>query len=160
MILDAAGSPFDGGVPVTEWLGNISWKRDEVHTSTSMSQAVALSGKINSDVFMGCAIGTLILKVTGEEKWEGTYHFWTFTYEMTYDKAGHDPRPLNAGLWKKVSGNRVRITEYDGTDSAQPQPLTTGGDVIPVASRPGSCNFITVEHHNTLAFATLGLPTT
>lgn len=160
LITDAAGSPFDGGVPVTDWLGTITWRRDETHSSTSQSQAVQLTGKLNSTTFMGCAAETLMLDVTGEEKWEGSYHFWTFTYTMTYDKDGWQPAPANAGLWKKVSGKRVRITEGDGTDAQQPQPLTTGGDVVPVASRPSACNFIDVDHYNTMDFADLSLPTT
>lgn len=158
MITDAAGSPFDGGVPVTDYLGTLVFTRDEVHSSTSMSQAVVLSGKMNSDVYMGCAIGTLMLDVAGEEKWEGSYHFWTFTYSMVYDKDGWQPKPANAGLYELVAGVRKRITEA-GEPTQEPQPLSVGGVVVAVASRPASCNFITVDHYNTLSFASLGLPT-
>lgn len=160
MILDAAGSPFDGGVPVTVYLGTLVFERDETHNSSKMSQAALLSGKLNSTTFMGCAPETLLLDVTGEENWEGAYHFWTFTYTMTYDKDGWQPAPANAGLYQLTSGQRVRITESDGSDTQQPQPLTALGNVVPEASRPAACNFIDVDFYPTFNFATLGLPTT
>ncbi len=160
LITDAAGTPFDGGVPVTDFLGSIDWERDETHTSSSMSQANLLTGYTNNDTFMGCAPGTLLLKVTGKEKYEGAYHFWTFSYNMTYDRNGHQPKPANAGLWEIVTGSRVRILEGDGTPTEQPQPLTTGGVQIPYAYRPALCNYVTVKHHPRMAFSSLGLPTT
>lgn len=160
LLTDAAGSPFDGGVPVTEFLGTITWTRDETHTSDSQFKAKALSGHLNSTTFMGCAAKTLLLDVKGREKWEGNYHFWTFTYLMTYDPLGWQPRPVNAGLYKKVGGKRERILEDDKTPTQEPQPLTTAGDVVPIANRPGSCNFIDVDHYPTFNFASLGLPTT
>lgn len=160
LITDAAGSPFDGGVPVTDYMGTMVFERDETHTSGSMSQAALYSGKLNSDTFMGCAPETLMLDVVGKEKWEGNYHFWTFTYTMTYDKDGWQPAPANAGLWEKVSGSRVRILEDDGTPTDEPQPLDALGAVIPVDSRPAACNFIEVDHYPTFMFSSLGLPTT
>lgn len=160
MILDAAGSPYDGGVPVTVYLGTLVFERDETHNSSKMSQAALLSGKLNSTTFMGCAPETLLLEVTGEEKYEGAYHFWTFVYTMTYDKDGWQPQPANAGLYQLVSGQRTRIEENDGTATVQPQPLTVSGTVIPEASRPAACNFIDVDFYPTFNFATLGLPTT
>lgn len=164
LITDTAGSPFDGGVPVIDFLGTMTFERDEAHSATSMSQAAILTGKINSDVFMGCAVGTLMLKVTGEEKWEGTYHYWTFVYEMTYDKDGWQPKPANAGLYQVVLEGadlvRERILESDGRPTQEPQPLTVGGGVVAFADRPDDCNFITVDHYITLDFSSLGLPTT
>lgn len=161
LITDAAGSPFDGGVPVTDYMGSMVFERDEDHDASKMSQAVLLTGKLNSVTFMGCAPGTLMLEVVGKEKWEGDYHFWTFTYTMHYDKDGHQPHPLNAGLYQKVGTQRVRILEDDGKPSQEPQPLTAfSGTVVPVANRPALCNFITVDHYNSFDFASLGLPTT
>lgn len=165
MITDAAGSPFDGGVPVTDYLGTLVFERDEVHSSTSMSQAVVLSGKINSDTYMGCSPGTLMMEVNGDEKREGSYHFWSFTYSMVYDKDGWQPRPANAGLYERHAGGVRRIT-FDGKPAQEPQPLfpstSSGrpGEMIPNTLRPAACNFIEVDHYNTLAFSSLGLPTT
>lgn len=162
LILDAAGTPVDGGVPVTDFMGTITWERDETHTSTSMSQAAVLSGKTNLTTFMGCAPNTLMLTVTSKEKWEGNYHFWTFTYTMTYKKDGWQPAPANAGLWQiGYGGERERIKEPgDDSYTQEPQPLYADGTVIPVASRPGACNFLNVLHYPRLEFADLALPTT
>lgn len=175
LIVDTAGSPYDGGIPVTDYLGTIQWTRCEAHSSSSMSQAAQYSGKLNSTTFMTCAAETLMLHVTGQEKYEGTYHFWEFTYTMTYDKDGWQPKPVNAGLYQRVEKStggfeRQRIMEGTGTSATktqEPQPLYGStssspipGSVIPVASRPGSCNFIDVDHYITFDFTTLGLPTT
>lgn len=161
LLTDKAGSPFDGGVPVTDHMGSITFERDEPHDASKISQGALLSGKMNSVTFLGCAPGTLMLVVTGTEKWEGAYHFWTFRYVMQYDKNGWQPKPANAGLYQKVSGRRVRILEDDGKPTTEPQPLTDiTGRVIPVANRPLLCNFITVDHFESFDFATLLLPTT
>jgi hypothetical protein len=158
LITDAAGSPF-GGIPVTDRLGTYTFERDEDHNAGSMSQAAQYSGKLNSVTFAGCDPETLMLDVVGEEKWEGNYHFWTFSYVMTYDKDGWQPKPANAGLYYLAGGQRKRILEIDGTGLKgvqEPQPLSAAGAVIPVASRPAACNFITVDHYITFDFADLG----
>lgn len=160
LIVDAAGSPYNGGVPVTAFLGTITWTRDELHNSLSMAQAKLLSGHLNETTFMGCEPETLMMEVVGEEKWEGDYHFWTFTYTATYDPLGWQPRPLNAGLYQKVAGKRERIMEDDDTPTQEPQPLTLAGAVVPLASRPGACNFVEVDHYYSYDFAELGLPIT
>ncbi len=160
LITDAAGSPFDGGVPVTAYLPTITWKRDEPHTSLSQAYTALYSGHLNSLTFMSCDPETLLLEVTSEEKWEGDYHFWTHTYTMTYDPLGWQPKPLNAGLYEKYASGRRRIKESDGTETQEPQPLTPGGKVIPEAARPAACNFVDVDYYPTFAFGTLGLPTT
>lgn len=158
LITDTAGSVFDGGVPVTDYLGTFIFERDEPHDAGSMSQASQLSGKLNSVTFAGCDPETLMLDVVGEEKWEGSYHYWTFTYTMTYDKDGWQPKPVNAGLYRlNATNERVRITEADGTNTQEPQPLGPSGGVIPVAARPGSCIFVDVDHYITFDFADLGL---
>lgn len=160
-ILDAAGSPFDGGVPVTDRFGQWVWERDELHSSlASVAALCSLTGSTNYDVFMGKPIGTLQIEIVAEEKYEGSYHFWTITYTVSYNPDGWNPGPLNAGLWQKVGGLRKRILEDDGKPAQEPQPLTTAGAVVPVASRPAGCNFITVTHFPTLVYSTLGLPTT
>ncbi len=164
LITDAARSAFDGGIPVTDYLGTFIFERDEIHSEGSMSQAAILSGQLNSILFAGCDPETLMLDVTGEEKWEGGYHFWTFTYTMTHDPLGWQPRPLNAGLYQLVSGRRQRILEADGTKTQEPQPLYADsftvpppGTVIPENRRPDDCRFVEVDHYDTFDFATLGL---
>lgn len=171
LITDAAGSPYDGGVPVTDYMGTFQWERDEPHTGFNMAQSQALSGKLNSATYMGHPPRTLLLEVVSREKWEGGYHFWTTTYTMTYNKGGWQPRPLNAGLYQRVAGKRVRITEEDSegkrVPTQEPQPLwpstnisPPAGSVIALASRPAACNFLDIEHHDEFDFADLGLPTT
>lgn len=160
LIVDAAGSPYDGGVPITDYWGWMEFVRNEPHSTDKMAQSVLYSGKLNSVTFMGCAPETLMLVCTGDEKYEGGYHFWTFTYTMTYNKEGWQPQPLNAGLWYLLAGVRTRITEGDGTNTLEPQPLTALGAVVPVASRPAGCTFRDIDYYNTFDFADLNLPTT
>ncbi len=164
LIVDTAGSPFDGGIPVTDYMGTFTWERDEPHTGFNLEQAHALSGKTNLTEFMGKDPGTLMLEVTSREKWEGGFHFWTTTYSMVYDKDGWNPRPLNAGLCQIVGGRRERIQEEDANKNKmptqEPQPLDALGAVIPVESRPDACIFIETDHYEPIEFADLELPTT
>lgn len=162
LITDKAGSPFDGGVPVTDFMGALNFERNEAHTGFNMQTALALSGHLNSTPFMGYAAGTLMLEVTATERWEGGYHFWATRYTMNYDKDGWQPRPLNAGLYQKIDGVRVVIDEEDSDGkprpAKEPQPLDIDGHVIPVADRPDACIFLEVEHYDEMEFADLNLP--
>lgn len=160
-ILDAAGSPYDGGVPVTDKFPVYFWERDETHASlASVAALCTLTGSLNGDVFMGHAIGTLQIEITAEEEHQGAYHFWKVVYTAVNNPDGWQPSPLNAGLWQKVAGLRKRILEDDGKPCQEPQPLTTLGAVVPTASRPASCNFLTVTHFPSITYSALGLPTT
>lgn len=159
LLTDTAGSPFDGGVPVTVPLGTITWVRDEAHDGSSLAKPVTLSGHINLTLFMGCVAGTLLLKVTATEKWENNSHNWTTTYLMTYDPDGWNPKPANAGLNQKVGSLAQRIL-IDGTKAQEPVPLDAAGVVVPVSARPGACIFVYVDYYPQLEFSTLGLPTT
>lgn len=160
LIVDAAGSPFDGGIPVDVELTTLTWKHNTDWSVYDLGTQGKLSGCINSDTWAGCSPFTLKLAYTYEEQWEGKYHFASETFAITYDPLGWKPKPANAGLFYLKSGVRTRIKDAAGKDAQEPEPLTTAGAVVPVGSRPGSCTFITVDYYPTLAFDSLGLPLT
>jgi len=158
MIQDTAGSPFDGGIPVNVKLASMVFTRNELHDAEYyVGKANTLSGYLNSTPFAGAAAETLLLDVQATETFEGNYHYWVVTYTMTHDPAGWQPSPLNAGMFKLVSGKRVRITE-NGAPSNEPTPLDAAGAVVPVANRPDSCIFVEVDYYDTMDFSLLGLP--
>lgn len=158
MIQDTAGSPFDGGIPVNVKLPAMVFTRNETHdTQYYVGKANTLSGLLNSAAFAGAAAGTLMLNVQANEIYEGEYHYWAVTYTMSYDPLGWQPNPLNAGMYKLVSGKRVRITE-NGSPASEPTPLDASGAVVPVATRPDSCIFVDVDYYDTYDFALLDLP--
>lgn len=167
LILDAAGSPPDGGIPVNHHMPTVVWERNESAASFSMTSFVTLSGTLNSSSYAGCDPKTLLLVATAEETFEGQYHFWKCVYTMMYNDQGWQPQFVNAGLFQltytgSTPNGRVRI--YDGKEPAQdPQPLygASGagpkGTVVPIANRPGDCNFITVAYNGLMDHSTLGL---
>lgn len=161
IIQDSAGSPFDGGVAVNVKLGTVSFIRNELDgVDYWLGKANTLSGKINSTTYLDGDPGTVMLDVKASEKWYGPTHYWEVNYTFTYDPLGWNPKPVNAGFYYLSSGARKRITEADGTETQEPQPLTTSGAVVPVASRPAAVNFIDVDYYETMNFNDLGLPTT
>jgi hypothetical protein len=162
LILDAAGSPFDGGVAVEEDLPVITFQHNVAWAMYDLSDFNALSNAVNSSSFMGCDAGTLRAKVEADEQWEGNYHFVVETITIQYEPLGWQPRPANAGLWyKDGSGKRQRIKEGDGrTLVSEPEPLYADGSKIPIANRPADCNFIEADHYSEVDMNAIGLPLT
>ena len=166
LIVDTAGSPFDGGIPVDVELTTYTWKHNVDWSVYDTDTVGLLSGSINSDTFLGKPPFTLKLSYSAEEQWEGKYHFAAETYTAIYDRYGHKPKPANAGLYYYTNANnpsqlpgRYRIKDSNGRDIVEPEPLDSVGGVIPVENRPDDCIFITVDYYRELEFSTLGLPT-
>ena len=166
MILNAAGQPFDGGIPVAVRLGTAVARRNITAAGYNKNTVLALSGKLNSTSFLGGAAKTVQVDVSAEEKYEGGYHFWTETYTFAYDPEGWQPKPMNAGFFQIVGGVLERIRNRDVHPSTtvdpeglvqEPEPLLESGAIVPLASRPASCNFIEVDAYATTNFNSLGL---
>ena len=165
MILNAAGQPFDGGVPVAVRMGVATATRNITAAGYNKNTVLATSGKLNSVAYLGAAIGTLQVDITAEEKYEGSYHFWAETYTFAYDPEGWQPKPMNAGFFYRDAYDVLtRIRNEDLGDTAdptapvqEPEPLTTLGGLLPIADRPSLCNFITVDAYDSTAFAAFGL---
>lgn len=166
MILNSAGQPFDGGVPVAVRLGTAVARRNITASGYNKNTVLAYSGKLNSATFLGGAAGTVQVDVTAEEKYEGGYHFWAETFQFAYDPEGWQPKPMNAGFFEIRSGKleRIRNQDVDPTTTVdpeglvqEPEPLLESGAIVPLASRPASCNFIEVDAYGTFDFTTLGL---
>lgn len=169
LIVDAAGSPFDGGVPVNVRLATITWEHNVDFSNYDLGRTTQLSGCLNLDNFLGCDPKTLMIDVVGEEQWEGIYHFVHETITITYDPLGWQPKPANAGLFyldpleTDPDKKRKRI-KINGQDAVEPEPLygddagSLIGTVVPEQNRPDDCNFIEVDYYRTIPFAALNLP--
>lgn len=161
LIVDSAGSPFDGGVPVNVRLPTITWTHNVAWSDYDLTRPILLSGRLNSDYFLGCDPGTLLLDVTADEAWEGNdFHYVKETITVTFDPLSWQPKPANAGLFEIVDGKRERCTDDTGVPATEPQPLYENGSMVPVENRPDDCTFITVQYYYTTAFSDLNLPLT
>ena len=166
LIVDKAGTPFDGGVPVNVKLITYKWQHNTDWSVYNLGTIGNISGTINSDSFLGKDPYTLMLTYAATEEWEGEYHYASEEFTIIYDPMGWKPKPANAGLYELYSSSiysnatKRRRIKIDGKDAIEPEPLTLAGAVIPYSQRPDACNFITVDYYNEIAFGDLGLPTT
>lgn len=167
LIVNTAGQPFDGGVPVDIRRGTVVARRTIDATGYNKSTVLANSGKVNSVTYLGGAPGTVQVDIEAEEKWEGAYHTWEETYTFVYNPRGHQPLIANAGFFQRTgvgSNDLLRLTErdLDGTSPTdnplqEPEPLDDDGIMVPVSARPASCTFVTVDFFDAMDFATFGL---
>lgn len=163
LIVNRAGSPYDGGIPVDVRLGSVTATRRIDAAGYNKSTVLASSGKVNSVAFLGGAPGTVQVDISATERYEGAYHFWEETYTFSYDPQGWQPKPVNAGFYQKVDGELVRILnsdlDEDGTDDPvqEPEPLDDAGELVPVASRPAACTFIEVDYFAEMDFNAFSL---
>lgn len=165
MIVNAAGQPFDGGIPVDVRLGTAVARKNTDAASYDKSNVLANSGKLNSTTYLGAAPKTLQVDIEANEKYEGDYHYWEETYTFTYDPLGWQPKPMNAGFYQLVAGVPTRITDKDLDPAAdanpvqEPEPLLTTGAIVPptLAARPSQCNFIEVDYFPTMDFNNFNL---
>ena len=166
IILNSAGDPPDGGIPVNHHMPAINWKRNEDDSGFSTQRFQTLHGKLNSTSFACCSPGTLILVAEADETYEGKYHFWACNYTMVYNDQGWQPQFVNAGLQelKVVSGTTIKVPILDDQKQPvqNPEPLygpgANVGKKVPISARPGSCNWITVTYSGTMDFSSLLLP--
>lgn len=174
MILNAAGQPFDGGVPTFAIIGTAVARKNFADGAFDVASMLGYSGYLNSTPFLGAAAKTVQVLIEGEEKYEGGYHFWALTFSFNYDPKGWQPKPMNAGFFRRIEPDSeclIRITNADLADACtdrssiaspeaqvqEPEPLTITGDIVPIASRPLGCNFIEVDYWNTVNFNSFGL---
>lgn len=161
-ILNSAGTPFDGGIPVDVRLGQAVAKLKIDDADFDRDTVLALSGRVNSATFLGGAAGTVQLDVTASEAYEGAFHFWNVEYQFNYDPLGWQPRPLDAGLYQlNDEGIPVPIKFGDliegGTDETkvpEPEPLKDG-HVVLYADRPDECDFVIVDYFDEYDFNSL-----
>lgn len=174
LIVNAAGQPYDGGIPVDVRLGSVTAKRNIDAAGYDMNHVLADSGKLNSEEFLGGAPGTVQVDISAEERYEGAFHYWQETYKFSYDPLGWQPKPVNAGFFQRASGDDsepeyhelLRIINSDVGDTnspddpvQEPEPLDENGVLVPIASRPAACNFIEVEYFEEMDFADFELGT-
>lgn len=167
MIVNAAGSPYDGGIPVDVRLGVATATRNIGGVGYDKSASVALSGKLNSTTFLGGAALTVQTDMKAKEYYEGAYHFWAETYTFTYDPLGWQPKPMNAGFFqresvgsnvlKKILNGDLGDTDNPDDPVQEPEPLDANGILVPPASRPSGCTFITVDAYASYDPNTLNL---
>lgn len=164
LILNSAGTPYDGGIPVDSRIGQATAKLKIPDASFDKTIVMAHSGKVNSATFLGAAPGTLQLDVQADEEYQGAFHWWNVTYTFVYFPLGAQPRVADAGFMQLgTAGFPIPITigdlatppTSDATKVPEPEPLDGSGAVVPYADRPGSCHINTIVYYDTLAFATL-----
>ena len=178
LIVNAAGQPFDGGVPVDVRLGTAIATRVKADAGYDKAAVLANCGKVNKYTYLGGAPGTVQVDIESVEKWEGSYHFWEETFTFNYNPKGHQPQPANAGFFQKSSvagiiipitvGDLCDIPSSDGTKVQEPEPLYddaaeaadpthASGTVIPYSERPDACSFVEVDFFEEYDFANFGL---
>lgn len=173
MILNSAGQPFDGGVPVDQRFGKATAVRNVDATGYDKDAIVAMSGKLNTDIYLGGDPGTVQVDVEASEKYEGDYHFWEERYTFNHKPDGWQPNPMNAGFFQKTDDAEclTRIINSDLHDGSycsgdandptapvqEPEPLLTNGKIVPIADRPDLCNFVDVDFFESFDMSTLGL---
>lgn len=157
LIVNAAGDPPSGGVPITDypWIFVYEWNRN-VPTSDTFHASINLAKFNNCDPF------TLLCLIHSEEVYEGAFHYWKETIEMHYDALGWKPKPVNAGLYQLKSGSKVPCRDDQNQPAAEPQPLHDGtfgavGLMVATVDRPDKCGFVTVDHYKTSDFTKIGV---
>lgn len=164
LIVNKAGQPFNGGIPVDARFGTAVATRKIHATGYDKSTVMQYSGRLNSKKYLGADPGTLQVDIEAVEHYEGAYHFWEETYTFNWDPLGWQPKPLNAGYFYKSGSNLVPITvgmldgSKDTTKIQEPEPLTEAGTaIVPLTSRPDGCNVVDVDFWDTLEFETFNL---
>lgn len=166
MILNSAGQPFDGGIPVAVRLATAVAKKNRTAVGYNQNTVLAHSGKLNSTTFLGAAPKTIQVDIEAEEIYEGGFHYWSEVYTFAYDPLGWQPKPMDAGFFQRSSAGsatlrRIKNSDLEtgvNTDPVQePEPLLENGLMVPVASRPGSCRFIEVDAYELFDMNSFGL---
>lgn len=177
LIVNAAGQPFDGGIPVDVRFGTAIAKRNVDASGYNKSTVMANSGKLNDDTYLGGAAGTVQVDIEAEEHFEGAAHFWSETYTFNYNPNGWQPKPANVGFYWKVpfTGKIEPITiadlessSSDPTKVQEPEPLYDAaaeladpthvkGTVVPYSDRPDGCSFVEVDYFEEIDFDAFGL---
>ena len=164
LIVNTAGTPFDGGVPVDVRLGTVTVKKNVSAVGFNKNSVLANSGKLNSVTFMGGEPWTVQVDITAEEVFEGSFHYWALTYTFSYDPLGWQPKPASAGFFQRsaVDSNTLkRIINSDIGDTnspndpvQEPEPLDEDGILVPISGRPDDCAFVEVDYFEELDFET------
>lgn len=167
LIINTAGSPYDGGIPVDIRLGSVTARRNKDAAGYNKNSVLANSGKLNSGSFLGGAPGTVQVDISADERYEGGYHFWAETYTFSYDPQGWQPKPVSAGFFQREeagSSTLLRILNGDIGDTKdpsapvqEPEPLNEDGILAGVSGRPGNVAFVTVDYFDSLDFNSFGL---
>lgn len=167
LIVNGAGTPFDGGIPVDVRLGSVTAKKNRSAVGYNKDLVLANSGKLNKETYLGGDPGTVQVDISAEEVYEGNYHYWAETYTFSYDPLGWQPKPVNAGFFRREDvGSNVllRILNQDIGDTSdptspvqEPEPLDDDGLLVAVSARPSGCTFIEVDYFDEMDFEVFDL---
>jgi hypothetical protein len=159
-ILNSAGDPFDPAIMADDSrsIMAVEWNA----ASYSEEWASGWRDRVNSDVFMGRAPGTLkVRKLIGRRVWyqQANAFYWRVSLELHINADGWDRQVLDAGYHElDASGNKTRIALDDGKDPASPVPLDGEGK----RAAPGSGgtiepHYLTFRVYRRRPFAQLGI---
>lgn len=176
LIVNSIGQPFDGGIPVDVRFGAAICRKCIADSEFDKSTVLGLSGRVNRYPYLGGARGTVQVDIEAEQRYEGAFAFWDVTYTFQYRKDGHQPKPVNAGFFKKITGGylkRIVVADLqtgstDATPVQEPEPLYNAaseaadsnkknGMVVPYSDRPDGCKFVDVDYYEEYDFSLFGL---
>lgn len=164
LIVNTAGSPYDGGIPVDVRLGTVTAKRNKTAAGYDKDAVLANSGKVNKETFLGAPPGTLQADISAEEIYEGRYHYWAEVYTFCFDPLGIQPKPASVGFFQRRIADpntlrRIKNRDVGDTDTTtmnrevqEPEPLDKDGYAVPIDRRPDDCAFVEVKYFEELDF--------
>jgi hypothetical protein len=163
-IVNAAGQPPAGGIPVSVQLPTFVYEKNIKHYDRNL--VAQWMNALNDDTFNGCAAKTLKLNITADEQFEGKTSYWAHRFEMAFNPLGWQPSYVNAGLMQVTTLAegllKPIIDPHTKQPVTEPWPLyaeghANEGKALPAGYAPGDVNFIAVEYFNEKDYSELGL---
>lgn len=167
LIVNTAGQPFDGGIPVDVRFGTAKARRNVAAAGYDRDYILAVCGRVNSVAYLGGAPGTVQVDVAANERYEGTFHFWEEEWTFSHDPNGWQPRPASVGFFQRQSAGsndlkRIINSDIDDPNNPtapvqEPEPLTSEGLLAPISGRPDNCAFVEVEYFDEIDMTAFGI---
>ena len=151
-ILNKAGDAFDPPIEVERPHAVLTVTRNQA--SFNGSTALAYVQKVNSAVFAGGAVGTVMCRsISATDEIKNNIQYWRVTYEFEYAPEGWQPEILEQGL-RDANGDPLKGD--DGDDVTTPVPIDSSGDRI-TTGLPSAAIFTTFNVYEETNFNSLGL---
>lgn len=168
-IVNSAGQPFDPPYEISVPFATLRVVRNE--TAFSAFTALAYTGKLNSDTFLGQSpLVAKCTKIAGRRFFEQNAYWWEVTYEFLFrpprtlyqgttpiQYSGHSLFALDNGLMQlDAQNNLVPCVDTNGNQVTQPALLDGAGHQEPASPNPNP-NYMVYQIAKAVPFAPLGL---
>ena len=159
-ILNSAGDRYEDPIEIVDSFPTLSIKVNKL--SFSAADAYAYNNSVNSDTYRGAAPGTLRVRITASEQWNGDSAYWACNYVFRYNPNGWQPKILEAGLYQKVLSSRIPcyvkgVTPHDSEAVTHPVPLDADGMQIDPNTLPAAAVYTQWNVLPELPYAGLGV---